>query len=93
MLNHFSLLNCAVSRDQVHLFIVFHVCTSFCRIVYACFTFLRSFKFLMAICSFVNVFFSFLYVFRVLGGGRRRAAAGIGGGGGREEVAVAAAAA
>jgi hypothetical protein len=27
------------------------VCTSFCRIVYACFTFSRSFNFLMAICS------------------------------------------
>jgi hypothetical protein len=51
---------------------VFHVCTSFCRIVYACFSFLRSFNFLMAIVRFVNVF---VYVFGVLGAAVATAAA------------------
>jgi hypothetical protein len=38
---------------------VFHVCTSFCRIVYAYFSFLRLFNFLMAIFSLSSQYHQF----------------------------------
>jgi hypothetical protein len=47
----------------INLFIVFHVCTSFCRIAYACFSFLRSFNFLMAIFFVLLTFLFTLFVF------------------------------
>ena len=56
----------------INLFIVFHVCTSFCRIAYACFSFLRSCNFLMAMFSFCYRFCLLFSCFQRLRCRRRR---------------------